>query len=1341
MLTKYKSIKMKKIIYFIAFALLTSVSVLAQKTRTISAGEISTNTTWYSDTLYTIEGYVYVKNATLTIQPGTIIRGGNPSNRSTLIITRTGRIEANGTQTQPIVFTSGKAAGQRAPGDWGGIVILGQAPINRPTDCATCPGTTVAAGLPGIQNAIEGDLDNLNGDGLYGGTDPNHNSGTLAYVRIEFGGVVITSGNEINGLTMGGVGKATNIHHVQVTQVNDDAFEWFGGNVDAKYLVSHRNIDDDLDVDFGYTGKVQYAVVLRDSSWYDIGTGPTTNGFESDNDGSGTEAQPYTDPTFSNVTLIGPLANGTSLSTSTSFQNGLRIRRNSSTSLFNSVVMGWPAGLFVDGARTGNKFATDTMLFKNNILAGNLTAVNSTSSNAANVRTKIVQNATDTFTTANGILTNPFNYTSPNFKPVSGSPALTGASFSGARISDPYFNATTFRGAIGDKDWTQCWCNFDPQTTNYEAGPINRGFAYNAGNDTTICSGRSVVIGQVLTGALKAEWTPSTGLSNAALARPTANPTVTTKYFVTVTDTITGCEVRDSITVTVNPTPAANFTSVNGANGLVTFTNTSTNALTYSWNFGNGQTSSLENPNFTYTSNGTYNVSLTANNGSCVNVTNRLITVTGINSPTKAVTGDITSNTIWYRDTIYTMNGYVYIKNATLTIQSGTIIKGGANRGTLVVTRTGRIEANGTKNQPIVFTSDKATGQRAPGDWGGIIILGQAPINRPTDCATCPGTAIAATLPGVQNAIEGDLDNANGDGLYGGTDPNHNSGTLTYVRIEFGGVVITAGNEINGLTMGGVGKATTLHHIQVTQVNDDAFEWFGGNVDAKYLVAHRNIDDDLDVDFGYTGKVQHAIVLRDSSWYDIGTGPTTNGFESDNDASGTEAQPYTDPTFSNVTLIGPLANGTSLSTSTSFQNGLRIRRNSSTSLFNSVVMGWPAGLFVDGTRTGNKFATDTMLFKNNVLAGNITAVNSSSSNAANVRSKIMQNGNDTFTTANGVLVNPFNYNNPDFSPATGSPALTGASFTGTRISDPFFTPTSYRGALDANPDSNWTNCWCRFNPQAEGYNSAPINYPAPLANFNAVNPSGRTVNITNNSSLATSYFWDFGVTTSNSDTSTETNPSFVFPANGTYTIKLIAKSVCGTSEQTQTIVINDQSSNPVANFTAARTNTTTGTNEFTFTNTTDEKGFATTYLWDFGVSNSTTDTSTAKNPVFNYPASGIYTVKLIAIGQFGLDSITKEVTAYIVNTNEVSTSFNAISLFPNPANHIVNVNFNINQSAEVSVMVSDISGRTVNYVAPSIYPAGQQNIVLNTTELNNGIYFVTVVSEGFTKTTRLMIVK
>jgi PKD repeat protein len=1317
----------------------------AQKARTI-AGNIDANTTLFSDTIYTLEGYVYVKNnATLTIQPGTIIKGKSGT-KATLIITRNGMINANGTPTRPIVFTSDKAINARSKGDWGGIVILGKAKINRPTDCSTCPGATVAASEAGIQAAVEGDVDNTNGDALYGGNDDNHNAGIMRFVRIEFAGTVITPGNEINGLTMGGVGKATQINNIQVSFADDDGFEWFGGTVDAKNLVSFRNVDDDFDTDFGYTGKVQFGIALRDSLLYDIGTGPTTNGFESDNDGSGTEAQPFTEPTFSNMTILGPLANGTALTYSNSFQNGARLRRNTSTSIFNSVFMGWNDALFIDGARSVNKHQNDTLLYKNNILAGNIRAVNASTSGGSNptaTRAKIFANANDSIASSAGILADPFNYLNPNFTPAAGSPALTGASFTGAKISDGFFNTTNYRGAMGSENWTSCWCNFNPNTANYDNAPLNfMPLSYDAGKDSTICSGRSLVIGQTLTGVYKATWSPAAGLSSTTAARPSATPSVTTKYFVTITDSVTGCSLVDSILVTVNPTPAANFTSANGTGaGVVNFTNTSTNATTYSWNFGDGNTSTSENPSNTYAANGTYTVRLSAVSGTCNNATTRQINVTGIASPVRAFTGDITSNTTFYSDTIYIINGYTYVKNnATLTIQPGTIIKGGANKATLIITRNGKIEANGTKNQPIVFTSGKAAGSRSKGDWGGLVILGKAVINRPTDCTTCPGSAVAAGEAGIQNAVEGDLDNTSGDALYGGQDDNHNAGTLKYVRIEYAGTVITPGNEINGLTMGGIGKQTTIEYVQVSFADDDAFEWFGGTADAKHLVSFRNVDDDLDVDFGFSGKVQYAIVLRDSLLYDIGSGPTTNGFESDNDGSGSEAKPFTNPTFSNITVLGPLANGSALTYSNSFQNGARIRRNSSTSIYNSIFMGWNDALFIDGARSVNKHQNDTLMYKNNLLAGNIRAVNASTSGGSNptlTRSKLFANGNDSLASASGVLADPFNYSNPNFAPQVGSPALTGASFSDARVSDGFFTATSYRGALSENVDSNWTNCWCNFDPQNANYNSSPINNPAANANFTApATSSSLKVDFANTSSNAVSYMWDFGVTSSTTDTSSAVSPSFTYPANGKYTVTLIAKSKCGNSIKTFEITINDVSILPIVDFTFVQ-NTTTGSRELTFTNTTTEKGLTIDYAWKFG------DAATAntKNATHTYTSNGSYTVTLIATHIYGVDSISKTINVIATSVSEEVSAFNNFVMYPNPTRENVTIDFNLIKSETVSISVMDLSGKEIMSLPASRMNVGKQSMELSTSELSEGMYIVRVNGVESSISSRLVIIK
>ena len=219
------------------------------------------------------------------------------------------------------------------------------------------------------------------------------------------------------------------------------------------------------------------------------------------------------------------------------------------------------------------------------------------------------------------------------------------------------------------------------------------------------------------------------------------------------------------------------------------------------------------------------------------------------------VTGHITSNTTWTNDKIYRLDGFVYVDSTvTLTIQPGTVIRGvKATKGSLIVTRGGKLIADGTKQLPIVFTSDEAAGTRTYGDWGGVILLGAAPINS----------------AGGQAVIEGGVNNANGDGQYGGTNATDNSGTLRYVRIEYAGIPFSANNEINGLTMGSVGSGTSIDYVQVSYSGDDSYEWFGGKVNCKHLIAFRGWDDEFDTDFGYTGMIQFAVSLRDPAIADV----------------------------------------------------------------------------------------------------------------------------------------------------------------------------------------------------------------------------------------------------------------------------------------------------------------------------------------------------------------------------------------------------------------------------------------------------------------------------------------
>ncbi len=437
--------------------------------------------------------------------------------------------------------------------------------------------------------------------------------------------------------------------------------------------------------------------------------------------------------------------------------------------------------------------------------------------------------------------------------------------------------------------------------------------------------------------------------------------------------------------------------------------------------------------------------------------------------------GRINADTLLRKQNTYILKGLVYmVGNKTMTIEAGTVIKGsftGADVGALIITRGSKIVAAGTATEPIVFTSASPNPQS--GDWGGIVILGKAPIN-----SSFYGTA------GLLQ-IEGGIDNANGDGLAGSGDAvaptaiaNDNSGVLSFVRIEYAGYAFQPDKEINSLTMAGVGSGTTIDHIQVAYAKDDAFEWFGGNVNAKYLIAFKTQDDDFDTDNGYSGKVQFGLVMRDSLIADIST---SEAFESDNNASGTAATPKTTAIFSNITAIGPratLANtGSSL-----FRGAAHIRRNTGISIFNSIIMGWPRGIELDAT-TGLSVALNvedsTIRFRNNTLAGNTVNLRYTGTAGVNITNdasfttwfnKTFYNNDILTNAADAKLIQPFNYSAPDPTPFAGSSGnqkiLTGGSFSDAKFAgDTFFNKSvTFRGAIaPAGELSTWWKGWTKFN--------------------------------------------------------------------------------------------------------------------------------------------------------------------------------------------------------------------------------------------------------------------------------------
>lgn len=421
----------------------------------------------------------------------------------------------------------------------------------------------------------------------------------------------------------------------------------------------------------------------------------------------------------------------------------------------------------------------------------------------------------------------------------------------------------------------------------------------------------------------------------------------------------------------------------------------------------------------------------------------------------------------------YILKGWVYIADgAELTIEPGTIIKGDKQtKAALIAERGGKLIAQGTATEPIVFTSEEAKGNRRPGDWGGIILCGKAKNNK------------------SEIQIEGGPRTK-----HGGNDDADNSGVLSYVRIEFAGYPFQTDQEINGLTLGSVGSGTKIDHVQVSYSNDDSYEWFGGTVNCKYLIAYKGWDDDFDTDNGFSGKVQFGLSVRDSKLADVSQ---SNSFESDNNADGSNSEPHTSAVFSNMTFIGPKAvdasfvndasyitggsyypnNGSSLG---KFQAAMHIRRDSHLNCFNSVVVGWPIGLILDNEKGDTQgAATAGNLKLENIWMANVDAVGTDFNKIYvdglyNYETKQVdeskpsfsstffkaQSGNQVYDAATGW------FDTTGYIPTSGSPLLSAAAFTNSLLSSGF-DQVSYIGAFAAG--DTWLDGWTNFDPQNADY--------------------------------------------------------------------------------------------------------------------------------------------------------------------------------------------------------------------------------------------------------------------------------
>lgn len=429
-------------------------------------GDITTRTLTANQT-YLIKGQVFVRNGqVLTIEPGTVLLGDKRT-RGTLVVDVGGQIIANGTADRPIVMTSNQEAGIRDRGDWGGLVILGRANVNQPSPAIEGITPTIVFGT---QNSTAFD---------------NESSGTYRYVRVEFAGIELSPNNETNSITMGGVGRGTIMENVMVSFGGDDGFEWFGGTVNGKNLISFALWDDDFDCDYGWNGNVQFGLVVRYPGFADQSQ---SNGIECDNGPNDNDVQPLTTATFSNLTLLGPIKTGSTVSNA-NYGHSFDLRRRVAASIFNSVVSGFPLGVRFNQPSVTSNYQAGTGVLANNVLFATSEANayrNGTGVTVADVKAlweagnqTIIGAYADAAHTAAGI--NPDWFfgarladaypSAPNFTVSSGT-ILTGASFTNAKFNEAnrttFFNKTVaYRGAFGATNWTAGWAEFNPVNADY----------------------------------------------------------------------------------------------------------------------------------------------------------------------------------------------------------------------------------------------------------------------------------------------------------------------------------------------------------------------------------------------------------------------------------------------------------------------------------------------------------------------------------------------------------------------------------------------------------------------------------------------------------------------------------------------------------------------------------------------------------------------------------------------------------------------------------------------------------------------------------------------------------
>ena len=574
---------------------------------------------------------------------------------------------------------------------------------------------------------------------------------------------------------------------------------------------------------------------------------------------------------------------------------------------------------------------------------------------------------------------------------------------------------------------------------------------------------------------------------------------LTTSVFAFALIGLTACGDDDPVSPTVEPPLGLQVTATGSASIRVTFNGRAAND-SYTIERAEGVTGTFAavttvsapatDGAVTYDDTGlnvltTYRYRVKATRGSASSTygSEQSTTTLALGAFTRTVTGDIATNITWYRDTTYTLNGFIHVANgATLTIEAGTTIKGDFNTvgSSLFILRGAKIIAIGTAALPIVLTSSQPVGQRKPGDWGGLIIVGNGVINRTGVEIEIEGTNTATgTAPGTNYKVT----------YSGGTTNTDNSGELRYVRVEYAGYAPSINNELNSFSFAAVGSGTKLSFLQAMAGLDDSFEFWGGAVDATNLVSYEAGDDHFDMSEGFQGRLQYLIGLQTTrltprtlagSPSSDPQGIENDGCEGAGCTNGKNTTPYTYPVVANFTLIGTNDMATSGS---SGGIGMMLRRGTGGFYVNGLLARWPraaisvrdAETFARASNSATPDLTTTDLAVRNVLIAEsaLAFQAGTGQNAFDLTGNgIVQDNAAIATTLLTAFPATIGSTTTaaalDWTPAASSAAATGGltTFAGrlSTAAGTAITPTSYRGAV-APGGTKWWLGWTVYNQQ------------------------------------------------------------------------------------------------------------------------------------------------------------------------------------------------------------------------------------------------------------------------------------